>query len=236
MIKSNAEYQKNRGIGEAIVRKLAKESRDRFILYATSRKGIDLGLETAPEMQVVYQRLDIADTSSIKNFVNLIQKEHRSVDVLVNNAGVNLDDNYSLENVKITLDTNVRGTLQVSHETVGAAIVAKLNHNLPQMCRAFIPLLSKNGRIVNVSSTGSSLNQYSTEIQQRFRSAKMTLQDVESMMQEYQVSTERLFIHSINHVAGSFPYIVRDVSMMVPKSKMAGRSSRTALAKHALML
>lgn len=48
-------------------------------------------------------------------------------------------------------------------------------------------MLSKNGRIVNVSSTGSSLNQYNKNIQQRFRSSKMTLDDLEELMQEYQV-------------------------------------------------
>ena len=56
------------------------------------------------------------------------------------------------------------------------------------MCQAFIPLLKKGGRIVNVSSVGSSLNQYSDEIKQRFRDPKMTLEDLEGMMTEYQVS------------------------------------------------
>ena len=55
------------------------------------------------------------------------------------------------------------------------------------MCQAFIPLLKKDGRIVNVSSTGSSLNQYSDKIQQQFRNPKMSLSDLEGMMQEYQV-------------------------------------------------
>jgi len=36
------------------------------------------------------------------------------VDVLINNAGVNFDDDYTPQNVKTTLDTNVRGTLRVS--------------------------------------------------------------------------------------------------------------------------
>ncbi|KAL8683238.1 MAG: hypothetical protein Q9186_000740 [Xanthomendoza sp. 1 TL-2023] len=54
------------------------------------------------------------------------------------------------------------------------------------MCQTFIPLLSKNGRIVNVSSTASSLSGYSKEIQERFRDPKMTLQDLEQMMNEYQ--------------------------------------------------
>ena len=55
------------------------------------------------------------------------------------------------------------------------------------MCQTFIPLLRKNGRIVNVSSAGSSLAGYSNDIQQRFRNPKMTLPDLDQMMDEYQV-------------------------------------------------
>lgn len=54
------------------------------------------------------------------------------------------------------------------------------------MCQAFIPLMRKGGRIVNISSTGSSLDQYSGAIQQRFRSPKLSLEGLEIIMQEYQ--------------------------------------------------
>ena len=56
------------------------------------------------------------------------------------------------------------------------------------MCQTFFPLLKKDGRIVNVSSTASGLSQYSESLQERFRDSKMTLQDLEALMQEYQVS------------------------------------------------
>lgn len=68
------------------------------------------------------------------------------------------------------------------------------------MCQSFIPLLSQNGRIVNVSSTGSSLGQYSKDIQQRFRSSKMTLEDLEEMMQEYHVLSLLLPFFSCTHI------------------------------------
>ena len=64
------------------------------------------------------------------------------------------------------------------------------------MCQIFQPLLSKSGRIVNVSSAGSSLGQYSEEIQQRFRSSKMTLRDLEDLMQEYQVLNDLFNCHT----------------------------------------
>lgn len=84
-----------------------------MVLYATSRKGLDMGFNAAPDTQVKYPKLDIADKESIRGFVQTVKNEHQTVDVLINNAGVNVDDEYSAENVKLTLDTNVRGTLQV---------------------------------------------------------------------------------------------------------------------------
>lgn len=60
------------------------------------------------------------------------------------------------------------------------------------MCRTFIPMMSRTGRIVNVSSTASSLSGYSKEIQDRFRNSKMTLDDLEQMMTEYQVRSSHL--------------------------------------------
>ena len=59
------------------------------------------------------------------------------------------------------------------------------------MCQTFIPLLRSNGRIVNVSSTGSSLSNYSESIQARFRSSKMTLDDLESLVNEFQESANK---------------------------------------------
>ena len=69
--------------------------------------------KTASETRVEYPILDIADSKSVQSFAKKIQEKHGHVGVLINNAGVNLDDNYSPENVKDTLNINVRGTLDV---------------------------------------------------------------------------------------------------------------------------
>ena len=104
----------NRGIGEAIAHILAQNHQDPLVLYATSRQGSDLAFKTASKTQVMYSKLDIADRSSVENLASSVKEKFGAVDVLINNAGVNVDDEYSAENVKVTLDTNVRGTLQVS--------------------------------------------------------------------------------------------------------------------------
>lgn len=75
-----------------------------------------MAFKTASKTQVMYAKLDIADHASVENLASSVKEKYGVVDVLINNAGVNLDDEYSARNVKVTLDTNVRGTLQVRTE------------------------------------------------------------------------------------------------------------------------
>ena len=62
------------------------------------------------------------------------------------------------------------------------------------MCRVFIPLMSRTGRIVNISSVGSYLENYSKEIQKRFRTAR-SLQDLEDLVADYEVSKTDTMSH-----------------------------------------
>lgn len=59
-----------------------------------------------------YPQLDISSSESIGN---LVRESGSVVDVLINNAGVNLDapGSYGVENVRKTLDVNFRGTVEV---------------------------------------------------------------------------------------------------------------------------
>ena len=110
----HAKAIQNRGIGEAIVRSLANHPPHiPLIIYAASRKGVDLGLQPSSDVQIRYPTLDIASSTSIQNLFRIVKDEHGVVHGLINNAGVNLDDDYKPENVRKTLDTNVRGTLHV---------------------------------------------------------------------------------------------------------------------------
>jgi len=58
--------------------------------------------------------LDITKRDQIEQLVKQIKEEQGGVDVLINNAGVNLDDNYNLDTAKQTLETNYQGTLEVN--------------------------------------------------------------------------------------------------------------------------
>ena len=104
----------SRGIGSAIVSTLATEPpKVPLVIYAASRKGVKLDVTPARDVEVNYEKLNIAEPGSIDSLFETVSKRHKKVDVLINNAGVNLDDQYSPDNVRTTLDTNVRGTLRV---------------------------------------------------------------------------------------------------------------------------
>ena len=47
--------------------------------------------------------------------------------------------------------------------------------------------MRKGGRIVNVSSTNSSLKSYGEPIQKSFRKADMTFQELDALIEQYQV-------------------------------------------------
>lgn len=84
------------------------------VLYATTRKGLDLGLRaSSKDILIKYPKLDICDSTSINSLAESIKKDHAGVDVLINNADVNLEHHDAPENKKRTLDTNYRGNLEV---------------------------------------------------------------------------------------------------------------------------
>ena len=53
------------------------------------------------------------------------------------------------------------------------------------MCQTFIPLLSKNGRIVNLSSIASQLKFYSPQLQARFRDPNTTVETLDDIAKEF---------------------------------------------------
>jgi carbonyl reductase 1 len=162
----------NRGIGLEVCKLLLSKSTSTgqpIHLFAASRSGKPLNLDPGSHHTISYPKLDISDSSSITSLANSIE----AADVLINNAGVNLDQPYNLANASQTLLINYLGTLE--------------------MCETFLPVLKANStpearsRIVNLSSIASSLKAYSPEIQARFRSASssLTLSELDGLAEEY---------------------------------------------------
>ena len=136
----------NKGIGFEIVRQLAKAG---FRVFLTARDR-QRGEEATKKLQqdgfnVAFLQLDVADETSIDQLAKELASQIDHLDVLVNNAGILLDEsNGSILDVEPatileTLQTNTMGPLR---------LIQKL-----------VPLLTKSkaGKVVNVSSGGGQL-------------------------------------------------------------------------------
>jgi NAD(P)-dependent dehydrogenase (short-subunit alcohol dehydrogenase family) len=141
----------NKGIGFEVVRQLAREG-FRVFLGARDEKA---GREAADKLQregkkngygeITFVRIDISQADSIKQAANEFAGQSDRLDVLINNAGILLDEDKEI--LTITART-FENTLRTN--TLGALLVSQ----------AFAPFLRKSNapRIVNVSSGGGQLS------------------------------------------------------------------------------
>jgi NAD(P)-dependent dehydrogenase (short-subunit alcohol dehydrogenase family) len=131
----------NKGIGFETARQLGRQqvtillgSRDPATGEAAAARlrGEGLDVRALP--------LDVTDIDSIRHAVDKVAQEFGRLDILINNAGVMVDDQakkvseQSLDTWRTTFDTNVFGLIATT--------------------QSFLPLLRKSGagRIVNLSS------------------------------------------------------------------------------------
>jgi NAD(P)-dependent dehydrogenase (short-subunit alcohol dehydrogenase family) len=140
----------NKGIGLETCRQLAKEG-VHVILAArdAARGGAAVKTLLGEGLDVEALTLDVDDQASIDSAVKLVSAKHGHLDILINNAGVAVQDGsksvseQTMGAWRKTFDTNVFGLIAVT--------------------QAFLPLLKKSdaGRIVNLSSILGSLTLHS---------------------------------------------------------------------------
>ncbi|HJP60943.1 MAG TPA: SDR family oxidoreductase [Gemmatimonadaceae bacterium] len=137
----------NRGIGLEICRQLGQQ-RIRVILGSRDfAKGVAAAAELeANGLPVEPRQLDVASAQSIRECMNWVRRDVGRLDVLVNNAGIMIEDDDAdpleeLEIVRDTMQANVYGPLLLS--------------------RLAIPLMKtrRYGRIVNLSSSMGALSE-----------------------------------------------------------------------------
>lgn len=137
----------NRGLGFEIAQKLAKEGLQVVLTARDSKKGKEAADKLRREkLDVVFHPLDVTQARSIHVLFQWVDREFRRLDVLVNNAGIFIDQkktalDVNIDTVKKTIETNVYGPFL--------------------MCQTFIPLMKKHhyGRVVNLSSGLGTLNE-----------------------------------------------------------------------------
>ncbi len=141
----------NKGIGLETARQLAKQNIHVLIGSRDLKKGKAaadaLGKENLEAQAVA---IDVTQPESINKAAALVEQQFGRLDILINNAGVMLDDpnkkvsEQSLEIWRRTFDTNLFGVIATT--------------------QAFLPLLRKSdaGRIVNLSSILGSITLHAT--------------------------------------------------------------------------
>jgi NAD(P)-dependent dehydrogenase (short-subunit alcohol dehydrogenase family) len=134
----------NKGIGFEVTRELARLGLRVFLGARNAEAGREAAAKLRSAGDVVFLEIDISNEKSVRAAAAELGRESERLDVLVNNAGILLDDDkdaltITAEIFEETLRTN----------TLGPWLVA----------RAFVPLLKKSTdpRIVNVSSGGGQL-------------------------------------------------------------------------------
>ncbi|WP_462411606.1 SDR family NAD(P)-dependent oxidoreductase [Neobacillus sp. Marseille-QA0830] len=140
----------NRGIGYELVKQLALNGFQVILASRDLEKGNIAAqkLKEELDLDVSCVEMDVANQDSIHQAAAAINNEFGRLDVLINNAGVYLDENEKLMAmdpaiVEKTMATNFFGVYHV--------------------IRSFIPLMEKQGygRIINVSSEYGAMNELS---------------------------------------------------------------------------
>lgn len=135
------------GIGKAIVLEIAKNHYDVVINYLTSNKAAALLEEEIKknyDVRVMTIQADVSKEEEVDAMISLIEKKWGGVDILVNNAAVDLSNLFHLKTAdefRKTLDVNVVGAFNCSKRVY--------RHMLDQ----------EYGRIINISSTNG-INTY----------------------------------------------------------------------------
>ena len=135
------------GIGKAIILELAKNHYDVVINYLTSNKAAALLEEEIKknyDVRVMTIQADVSKEEEVDGMISLIEKKWGGVDILINNAAVDLSNLFHLKTAdefRKTLDVNVVGAFNCSKRVY--------RHMLDQ----------EYGRIINISSTNG-INTY----------------------------------------------------------------------------
>ncbi|MGQ9544025.1 MAG: SDR family oxidoreductase [Candidatus Bathyarchaeia archaeon] len=132
----------SRGIGKAITLELAKRGYDIALndleesseVWETLRQVQSLGRRT------IFTGADVSSYSEVQRMVDTVVKEFGKIDVLVNNAGINIDrlvTNMTAQEWQRVIDVNLTGVFNCTKAV------------LPHMIAA------GGGRIINISSQGA---------------------------------------------------------------------------------
>jgi len=130
------------GFGEATARKFSSGGHRLILLARRREKLIDLAHQLGGENKCHVICADVRDNEEVENALLGLPEEFRSIDVLVNNAGLALGlgpaEDASLEDWEVMVDTNIKGVIYLTKAI------------LPDMIRRGY------GQIINIGSVAGS--------------------------------------------------------------------------------
>jgi NAD(P)-dependent dehydrogenase (short-subunit alcohol dehydrogenase family) len=112
------------GIGEAVVRRLAREG---YHVVVNSRSSVEAGAALAREVGGSYVQADVADEGQARSLVAEVLTDHGRLDVLVNNAGTTVKIPHAdLESATAAVWRSIYETNVIGPWTVTVAAVPAL--------------------------------------------------------------------------------------------------------------
>ena len=129
------------GIGKETVYKFAKNGYDVIFTYNKSKemsKIIEKDIRSSYNVNIYSIKCDISLENDVKSLANFVKEKTKKIDVLVNNAGIAIDNLFeekTVEEFKKVIDTNLVGTFSV---------IKYLGN-----------LINDGGSIINISSTNA---------------------------------------------------------------------------------
>ena len=136
----------SRGIGQALAEGLAAHGADvAIVVKSTVERGEKVAATIkAAGRDAVVIKADVSDEADVKRMTAEVMRRWGRIDILVNNAGIiypgNSED-YSLEDFRKTMATNLDGVFLVSREAG--------KHMISQKSGSIITIGSMSGYIVN---------------------------------------------------------------------------------------
>lgn len=126
----------SRGIGKATSQRFLKNG---DFVIGTSTKGV----ANWKHKNLKIFELNLSHSNSIKNCVKKVKKLNRKIDILINNAGIVVEDEINKPTINI----------KYLRETIKVNLIGTINFT-----EKIIPLMNSKGHIINISSSAGSLN------------------------------------------------------------------------------